>query len=146
MQQSQHNNSQHKSADVVYHPTDNQDYKWVRSSNGVFAGVCEGLARSLNIPTWAMRLLWIILTFAAFGTGLIIYLILAFCLPDEHSIPKSEQSKFMGVCLRLSRAFNIEVGVIRALTVFLALASLGVTIVGYIILHFVVPERPQPLF
>lgn len=140
------NHSNHRPADVVYHPGESESYRYVRSSNGMFAGICEGISKQVGIPAWAIRVIWILFTLLAFGTGIIIYMILAFCLPDEDSVVQAEQKKLLGVCLRLSRAFNMEVGVVRALTVLLALASLGITIVGYIILNFVLPDRPKPLF
>ena len=122
-----------------------QDYKWVRASDGMLAGVCKGLADSFKVPLWAMRLIWVLATLLAFGTGLLVYAILAYCLPERNRISLGEQRKFLGVCLRLSRAFNMEAGLVRALTVVIGIASLGITVVGYVILHFVVPERPTPL-
>lgn len=131
-------------SEIVYHPAD-EDYKWVRSENGWIAGVCQGLADSFNLPVGVLRACVVLFTFLAFGTGLLVYLILAFCLPEKNSVALSEQKKLLGVCLRLSRAFNLEVGLVRALTVFLALASFGITVVGYVILHFLVPDRPNPV-
>lgn len=138
-------NTYERMTEVVYHPNDKDTYKWVRSSQGWLAGVCEGLAPRFGMPIWAMRLIWVLGTLLAFGTGIFLYLILALCLPEENSLHEAENKKALGVCLRLSRAFNMEVGLVRVLTVLLGLASLGITIVGYIILHFIVPERPHPI-
>ena len=134
-----------RTVEVIYHPSDSE-YKWVRSSEGWLAGVCEGLAESFNMPVWAMRAIWILGTLLSVGTGLFAYAILAYCLPEKHRVHEAEQKKVLGVCLRLSRALNMEVAVVRVLTIFLALASLGITLVGYLILNFVIPDRPKPMF
>lgn len=136
--------TQERIAEVVYDPSD-QSYRWLRSSSGWIGGVCEGLARSFSMPVWAMRLIWVLGTFLALGTGVLFYAIFAYCLPDEHNAYEVEQKKVLGVCLRLSRALNMEVGLVRVLTVLLSLASFGMTVVGYIILNFLVPDRPTPI-
>ena len=111
-----------RTIEVTYDPADS-NYKWVRSSEGWIGGVCEGLAKSFDIPVWAMRLIWVLGTFLSIGTGILFYALFAFCLPDQHSIYEAERKKVLGVCLRLSRALNLEVGIVRIATfTFLGLA------------------------
>ena len=140
------NHSNYRNADVVFHPGDSQNSKWVRSTHGWLAGVCEGLSRQFGMPVWSLRTIWVLFTLLSFGTGVAIYFVLAICLPDDRNLAFVENKKLLGVCVRLSRLFNLEVGVVRALTVLLGLASLGITVIGYFILNFVIPDHPKPLF
>ncbi len=57
-----------------------------RSSNDkVIAGVCSGLAKSLEIDPIIMRLVFVV-GFAAFGVGPIIYLLLWLLMPKEEEL------------------------------------------------------------
>ena len=134
-----------RASEVTYHPNETEQYRWIRSDNGWIAGVCEGLAPKFGMPVWTLRALWVLLALAGFGFGIVLYFIMAFCLPSESTICEVERKKILGVCLRLSRAFHMEVGLVRVLTVLLAILSLGLTAVAYLILNFIVPENPDPL-
>ena len=112
---------------------------WLRSRDGLVAGVCRGVATRLNIDPWMVRIVWLALTLA-FGTGLLLYVILAICLPREDLLEQAYERKLLGVCARLSRSAGIEIGVVRTLAVLLGLASFGATVVGYVILYFVMPD------
>jgi phage shock protein PspC (stress-responsive transcriptional regulator) len=46
-------------------------------------GVCGGIARWLNIDAIIVRILWALFTIAFLGTGVIVYIILAFIMPEE---------------------------------------------------------------
>ncbi len=46
-------------------------------------GVCGGLAAYFGIDSSMMRLLYLILCFASFGAGLILYILLALVVPDD---------------------------------------------------------------
>jgi phage shock protein C len=113
--------------------------RWVRSQEGIFAGVCEGVGRRFGIDPWVIRLGWLLSVFAL-GTGLFLYIILAFCLPREDQLSEAYKNKFLGVCSRISASTGLEIGLVRSIAVMLGVASLGTTFIGYIILHFVVPE------
>jgi phage shock protein C len=48
----------------------------------MLGGVCGGLGKHTDLPTWAWRVIFI-LTFIYFGAGLLIYLLLWIFLPEE---------------------------------------------------------------
>lgn len=48
----------------------------------MIAGVCAGIADYLNIDPTIVRLLWVILSLA-YGSGILIYIICAFVMPEE---------------------------------------------------------------
>ncbi len=112
---------------------------WVRSNDGIIAGVCEGVGNAFEMDPWLIRIVWLA-SIALFGTGLLIYAVLAFTLPRADEENQGYNKRFMGVCHRLSINTGMEIGLVRALTVFLGLGSLGTTFIGYIILHFVIPD------
>ncbi|MDD8017734.1 MAG: PspC domain-containing protein, partial [Bacteroidota bacterium] len=49
-------------------------------------GVCGGLAKYFGIDPSIMRLLYVILCFASFGAGVLLYLLLAVIVPDDKFI------------------------------------------------------------
>ncbi|MFQ3566031.1 MAG: PspC domain-containing protein [Aggregatilineales bacterium] len=56
----------------------------VRSfSDRVFGGVCGGLAASLRINSWLVRVFFVALTIASLGAFLILYLLLWWITPQE---------------------------------------------------------------
>ena len=59
--------------------------KLVRSKNSKIAGVCAGVADYFGWNVGFVRLLWLVLAFAAVGAPVLFYLILAFILPVEGS-------------------------------------------------------------
>ncbi len=117
------------------------DQKWLRSSQGLIAGVCEGVGRRLGVDPWLVRLGWL-LSVCLFGTGILAYLVLAICLPREDDPVQGQRRRLLGVCWRISQRTGMEVGIVRALTVVLSVASLGLTVLAYIVLNFVLePEH-----
>jgi phage shock protein C len=50
-------------------------------------GVCGGLAKYLNADSSIVRILFIVLTLASFGVGIILYLALAIIVPEERLSP-----------------------------------------------------------
>lgn len=113
--------------------------QWVRSPDGMIAGVCEGLGKQLDVNPWVLRTAWLA-TVLFFGTGLLFYLIMAYALPRSDKLSEANSKRYLGVCSRLSKKVGMDIGLLRALTVILALFSLGATIVGYVVLYFVLPE------
>lgn len=117
--------------------------KWVRAKDGAIFGVCKGLARTLEIPVGVFRLIWI-LSILFFGAGFWLYFILAISLPREDKIVEALDPWLLGVCSKIALRTDVEVGIIRFLTIVLSLLSMGATIVGYIVLYFVMDEtKPQ---
>lgn len=112
----------------------------VRADNGIFGGICAGLAQRFDVPAWAVRVLWLMAIFA-WGTGLALYLIAWYCVPKASNQANARQPRFLGVCARVGQALEIDVAVVRILAVFAALASLGTFFIVYLVLHIIVPKR-----
>ncbi len=51
-----------------------------RSSNGMIAGVCAGVANYFGIDPTVVRILWVIITLMG-GAGVIVYLIMLLLMP-----------------------------------------------------------------
>jgi phage shock protein PspC (stress-responsive transcriptional regulator) len=115
--------------------------KWVRAKDSAICGVCKGIARSLDISVGLVRLFWI-LSVLFLGAGLWLYFILAISLPREDKIAEAREPYLLGVCSSIARRTELEVGVVRFLAICLGLLSFGATIVGYIVLYFVM-DKPQ---
>ncbi|NLL77408.1 MAG: PspC domain-containing protein [Clostridiales bacterium] len=63
---------------------ENNYKKLTRSqSSRMICGVCGGLGNYLGMDPTVVRLIWLILTFASFGTGLLVYLVAAIIIPEE---------------------------------------------------------------
>ena len=118
--------------------------KWVRSPNGILAGVSQGLGDSFGIDPLFIRLAW----FAAFlagGAGLVGYILLAICLPREDLLDEAYQKKILGVCARVANKVDKDVGLVRLAACILAMVSFGVTALAYAVLHFVLSQNVQPI-
>ncbi len=114
---------------------------WKRSQNGIFFGVCAGLATSFGFHPWLFRLLLLAAIFF-FGVGFMVYFLLAVALPREDRVLESREAKILGVCYRLSRSLEVEVGLVRFLFLLLMVGSFGIVVFFYFILHFVLkPAR-----
>lgn len=114
--------------------------KWVRAKDGALAGVCKGVARTLDIPVGVVRLLWLI-SVLFLGAGLGLYILLAICLPREDKQAEAMEARLMGVCAKIARRTDVEVGIVRFIAVCLLFLSLGATLVGYVVLYFVMDEQ-----
>jgi phage shock protein C len=55
-------------------------------SDRLIGGVCGGLGRSTDLPSWAWRVIFC-LTLLYFGAGLLIYILLWIFLPEEPPAP-----------------------------------------------------------
>ncbi|MDZ4662853.1 MAG: PspC domain-containing protein [Pseudomonadota bacterium] len=110
--------------------------RWVRNNDGWVAGVCEGLAKALGIEPWIVRLIWLI-GILFLGLSIFVYVGLMFSLPRESQVAQAYQPKILGVCNELSQRFQTEVGLTRFLTLVLAVSSLGVTVILYLVLYLV---------
>ncbi|WP_413568937.1 PspC domain-containing protein [Bdellovibrio sp. HCB117] len=116
-----------------------QNYRWVRASDGALAGVCKGLGTALGIETWIVRVIWLI-AILWFGTGILLYLILAVCLPRVDKLDHALDGKLLGVCARIAKRYRIEVGLVRTGFVVMALVTFGVAILGYGLCYFLIPK------
>lgn len=52
------------------------------NTNKMLAGVCGGIAEYFNIDPTIVRLLVVALTFAGFGSGLLLYIVAAIVIPQ----------------------------------------------------------------
>ena len=116
--------------------------RWVRAKDGALFGVCKGIARNLDISVGLVRLLWII-SAVFLGTGVLLYLMLAVALPREDKVVESLDPWILGVCSRIALRSNLDVGVVRFFAIVLSFLSLGATLVGYVVLHFVLDEKSK---
>jgi phage shock protein PspC (stress-responsive transcriptional regulator) len=116
--------------------------KWVRANDGAVFGVCKGIARTLDIPVGLLRLIWII-SVLFFGAGILLYLMLAITLPRQDKAAEALQPWILGVCSKIALRTDLEVGIVRFLAVSLSLISLGATVIGYVILYFVLDNKPN---
>jgi diaminohydroxyphosphoribosylaminopyrimidine deaminase/5-amino-6-(5-phosphoribosylamino)uracil reductase len=121
---------------------ENSQMKWVRSKNGWLAGVCQGLGERFGIEVWILRACLLIAIFW-FGTGLLAYFLMAICLPREDRIEFAFHKRVLGVCAGISRRNDFEVGLVRLLTVFLALSSMGLACFAYIVFYLVMPKNER---
>jgi len=113
-----------------------------RSKNGVVAGVLSGLARHLNIDPVLLRLIWL-LSVLFFGSGLFLYLFLAFLLPLEGEVEAYERPKVLGVCSRIGQNYGHEVALVRVFFAASFFLSFGVAFIVYCGLYFLLPEKGQ---
>lgn len=61
----------------------------------MFCGVCGGIAAYLNIDPTLVRVVWVLLTFASFGCGLLAYLIAAVLMPTA---AKARELEYRDAC------------------------------------------------
>jgi len=85
--------------------TEQQRRLYRSQTNKVFAGVCGGLAEYLNVDATVIRLVWVLLTLFG-GSGIILYIIAFFIVPERPSIvndtlpplkSKSDSARIFGI-------------------------------------------------
>ena len=134
------------------------------SNDTVIAGVCSGVAHYLKIDPTIVRLLFAIITFGGFGTGILIYIVLWIVLPERvlssnvkrRLFRNPDQRILGGVCSGLSNYFNIATWIPRLIfvspillgflnklfwgpAIFLTIPFGGMLFLTYLILWIVVP-------
>ncbi len=67
---------------------DEKNVKQLKRSlqNRKLCGVCGGIGEYLNLDPTVIRLIWIVLSIASFGTGLIAYIIAAIVMPESDEV------------------------------------------------------------
>ena len=136
------------------------------ANDKILGGVCSGIGAYLKIDTTLVRVLFAMLAFGAFGTGLVLYIILWAILPSRYLNPvavtrklyrDADQKVIGGVCSGIAQYFNIAVWIPRlifALPLIVGLFEIPFTILFfpvaasfsgtmfliYIILWVVVPK------
>jgi len=139
--------------------TMNYSTRLTRAPAGYLGGVCEGLGRTLGIEPTLLRLLWLGAIFIG-GTGIALYLLLWWLLPEDNSIPfepsiwetgtdgirrpplerTHQDRKLLGVCGGLARRWDVDPSVLRLLGVAIGIVSLGTAAVVYFIAAMVIPS------
>ena len=115
--------------------------RFYRSKKGLIAGVCSGFAESFDLNAVLVRVLWLgAVCFYFVGLGL--YVVLAIALPRQEELDKAFNRRLLGVCGKLSKKMQWEVGLVRAAAIFLALGSFGFAVLAYIVLYFSFEEEP----
>lgn len=115
---------------------------WTRSSTGILAGVCKGLAQRFDLDVLIVRL-GLVLAVLFFGTGGLAYIIAALSLPREDKLENAYESRILGVCARFATRFDLDVGLTRMGFLTLLLFSCGTMIAVYLILYFILPSREE---
>ena len=118
------------------------DAHWTRSSSGVVAGVCKGLAQRFDIDVMIVRLA-LVFSVLFFGFGLYAYIILAVSFPREDKLASAYEKRISGVCVRFAKRFDIDVGLTRAGFLTMFFLSMGGVILAYILLYFVLPKAEE---
>ena len=107
--------------------------------NGKIAGVCGGLAKTLEIDVMFVRLAFL-LTFFIYGIGLGLYLACAMVFPNSHDISEYNKPKLAGVCYYFSKQYGLDLSIVR-LIVCLSCSVLPVMLIVYFCLGFCLPKE-----
>lgn len=137
------------------------------ANDKVLGGVCSGLGHYFKLDPTLIRLLFVLFALGAFGTGLLVYIILWLVLPSAYLQPNTRKRLYRnpdnkvlgGVASGLAAYFNVSVTVPRLIFVFpLIIAAFnsifghfflggiifsgfgGTFFLAYLILWIVIPE------
>lgn len=116
-----------------------KNIQWYRSDEGVIAGVCKGFAETLDLDVGILRILFIAAVLFG-GVGVLTYVALAIALPRKDRLHEAMQPKVLGVCAKIAQRTEIDVAIVRFLALCLAVMSLGITVVLYVIAYFLLPR------
>lgn len=56
--------------------------KLTKSYNKMICGVCAGIGEYLGVDPTVVRILWVIFSFASWGSGLLAYIIAGIIMPE----------------------------------------------------------------
>lgn len=68
--------------------------KLKRSRNKIILGVCAGMAEYFNIDPTIIRIIWLVLAFASFGTFGIAYLVCGVVMPEDDGIIHQDDENY----------------------------------------------------
>ncbi|WP_018627695.1 PspC domain-containing protein [Niabella aurantiaca] len=144
------------------------------ANNKVLGGVCSGIANWINIDPSIVRVLFAIIAFGSFGTGLLIYILLWIFLPSRNLegyqgkrlFRNPDDKKIGGVASGIAAYFGKEARTVRLIFVLPLILSIingifshgdfdpfrgvffsslsGTFLTAYIILWIVLPEAISP--
>jgi phage shock protein PspC (stress-responsive transcriptional regulator) len=135
----------------------------VRVADAWVAGVCGGVARRLQLPPLLVRLAWLTAVLF-FGTGLVIYCVFWWLMPDERSVPIEptvwvadehgvrhpplqrtvRDRKLLGVCGGLARRWGVDPTIVRLATLAGVTFSAGAVIAVYVVAALLIPQSTPP--
>ena len=144
--------------------TMNYSTRLTRSPVGYLGGVCEGLGRTFGIEPTLLRLLWLGAVFIG-GTGIALYLLFWWLLPEDNSIPfepsiweagpdgirrpplarTHHDRKLLGVCGGLARRWDIDPSAVRLVGIAIGIISLGAAVVVYFVAAMVIPNSADSI-
>lgn len=111
------------------------------SNNKILGGVCSGIANWLNIDPTVVRVLFAIVSFGGFGTGILIYIGLWIFLParsidtykGKRMFRDPDNKWFGGVAGGMSAYFNINANTVRGILALPLIISIlkGVNVFGW---------------
>ncbi len=84
--------------------------------NGVFGGVCGGIALKLGFPVLILRIALLISFLFTFGVTFLVYLSVVISFPSEFTINFGDQPRFLGVCHKLAPKLGIHETWLRFIT------------------------------
>lgn len=113
---------------------------WTRSKDGLVAGVCQGLADRFDVEPWIFRVAFLVGA-AIGGASLILYLILAFGLPREDRVQEAQRGRVLGVCAHIARKQNLDVGVVRVITLLVFCSTFSTALIAYLVLYVVLSRE-----
>ena len=87
--------------------------------NGVFGGICGGLAAKFGLNVVLIRFLMLVSAFCSLGLTVILYLAALFAFPNTLSVQFGERPVFLGVCHRLAKGLNLHESWLRFLALLL---------------------------
>ena len=119
-------------------------------TNKKIAGICGGFAEYFDLDPSLIRIIWLSAVLIG-GTGLLLYLICWFIMPENPGVSVSLGSRpltrsttnkiFGGVCGGLGEYFEVDPILIRVGFIILTLGA-GWGLILYIILWFSLPKKP----
>lgn len=114
----------------------------------ILGGVCAGMGNYFNVDAVWIRLLFALFT-AAWGVGLLVYLVMWVIVPGSYELEEPQAIKKMfrdnerkvlgGVSGGLAAYFGVDIVVIRLLFVLTAVFGVGGGVIAYIVFWLVLP-------
>lgn len=113
-----------------------------RSDQGVFLGVCKGLAERFDIDVTLVRIAFLF-SVLFLGVSIFLYFLIAICIPRKSKLTEAKKPKLLGVCSRFARRFDMDPGLVRLLFLSLLFFSGGSILLGYLLLYFILPTHSE---
>lgn len=114
--------------------------------DGVFGGVCGGLAHRTNLPPNLIRLLMILSMFLSFGVTLLLYFAAVVAFPNPLSLAIGDRPQFLGVCHHFSKKIGLHESWLRFFTLVAFIFTAFAPVFGvYMILFLVMTATSEPV-